>query len=110
MGLGYCPGNVCVVSTFWLSNRNKSIQLFKVAIHELDHTQGLEHCEVKTCFMWDAEGKNPTNEKTEFCKECRQILEAKGWASISSNQFIIPELPNVPAGKLMNEVDQTYSK
>jgi archaemetzincin len=79
MGLGYCPGNACVASTFRLSAKEKKEQLFKVAIHELGHTQGLPHCETKTCFMRDAEGRNPTNEEKEFCGPCRQRLFKKGW-------------------------------
>ena len=79
MGLGFCPGNACVVSTFRLKKDDLSDQLFKVSIHELGHTQGLDHCPVKTCFMRDAEGGNPTNEEKEFCTKCRSWLEAKGW-------------------------------
>jgi len=79
MGLGYCPGNACVSSTFRLSKNEKLMQLFKVSIHELGHTQGLQHCEVKSCFMRDAEGRNPTNEEKEFCFKCKNYLSAKGW-------------------------------
>jgi archaemetzincin len=32
MGLGYCPGNACVVSTFRLTKKNISEQFYKVAI------------------------------------------------------------------------------
>jgi archaemetzincin len=79
MGLGLCPGKACVASTFRLSKTETSLQLFKVAIHELGHTQGLPHCEVKTCFMRDAEGGNPTNGEKEFCPKCKKVLEPKGW-------------------------------
>ncbi|MFL5753076.1 MAG: matrixin family metalloprotease [Bacteroidia bacterium] len=79
MGLGFCPGNSCIASTFRLGKKEIPIQLFKVAIHELGHTQGLNHCEVKTCFMRDAEGGNPTNEEKEFCPKCKLILINAGW-------------------------------
>ncbi|MFL5740421.1 MAG: matrixin family metalloprotease [Flavisolibacter sp.] len=81
MGLGFCPGKSCVASDFRLSVTpgERLIQLFKVSIHELGHTQGLSHCEVKSCFMRDAEGRNPTNEEVEFCKKCKAILVHKGW-------------------------------
>ncbi|MES2131016.1 MAG: matrixin family metalloprotease [Bacteroidota bacterium] len=79
MGLGLCPGNSCVASTFRLSKTNTLDQLFKIAIHELGHTQGLPHCSVKTCFMRDAEGKNHTNELNAFCENCRKHLISKGW-------------------------------
>lgn len=80
MGLGLCPGNSCVASSFRLSKTNTLDQLFKIAIHELGHTQGLPHCPVKTCFMRDAEGKNHTNELNAFCENCRNHLISKGWA------------------------------
>ena len=79
MGLGFCPGNACMVSTFRLSKDQQLMQLFKVAIHELGHTQGLPHCSVKTCFMRDAEGHNTTNEEVEFCEKCKTFLVTKGW-------------------------------
>ena len=79
MGLGYRPGKSCVISSFRLSKKNKDEQLFKVAIHELGHTQGLPHCPEKFCFMRDAEGGNPTDEEKEFCKKCKNFLIKKGW-------------------------------
>ncbi|MBL7713802.1 MAG: matrixin family metalloprotease [Chitinophagaceae bacterium] len=78
MGLGYCPGNACVASDFRLSEKDKWVQLFKVAIHELGHTQGLPHCPVQNCFMRDAKGKNHTDEETDFCPACKQVLLRKG--------------------------------
>jgi len=79
MGLGYCPGNACVVSSYRLSKKNKSEQLYKVALHELGHTEGLPHCKNKTCLMRDAEGGNPLNEEKEFCPSCTKYLKAKKW-------------------------------
>ena len=79
MGLGYRPGKACVASTFRLNKNNKDSQFYKVAIHELGHTQGLPHCPEKTCFMRDAEGGNPTDELKEFCKKCKAHLQSKNW-------------------------------
>jgi archaemetzincin len=79
MGLGFCPGKACIVSTFRLSKNKTSEQLFKVAIHEMGHTFGLPHCGMKCCFMRDAEGGNPTNEEKEFCTKCRSFLNRQGW-------------------------------
>ena len=79
MGLGNCPGNTCVVSTFRLAKENRKSQLFKVAIHELGHTQGLPHCPTPTCYMRDAEGKNPTNEEKGFCEKCKKYLKLTNW-------------------------------
>ena len=79
MGLGYCPGKACVVSTYRLTKTYLAEQFYKVAIHELGHTQGLPHCPDKTCFMRDAEGGNPLNDEKDFCESCRNFLKEKGW-------------------------------
>jgi archaemetzincin len=79
MGLGFCPGSACIASLYRLSKEETDLQLFKVAIHELGHTQGLAHCTVTTCFMRDAEGRNLTGEEKEFCSSCETCLIAKGW-------------------------------
>ena len=79
MGLGYRPGNACVASSFRLNPKNKNEQFYKIAIHELGNTQGLKHCPDKTCFMRDAEGKNPTNEEKDFCQNCKKVLRSKHW-------------------------------
>ena len=79
MGLAFCPGKACIVSTFRLKNANLYDQFYKVAIHELGHTQGLPHCKVKNCFMRDAEGGNPLNEETGFCASCKSFLIQKKW-------------------------------
>jgi archaemetzincin len=79
MGLGFCPGNACVISCFRLNKNNLLNQLFKVVIHELGHTQGLDHCNNKSCMMRDAEGKNTTEEEKDFCPKCKAYLVSKGW-------------------------------
>lgn len=79
MGLSYRPGNACVVSTYRLSKKNKAEQFYKVALHELGHTEGLDHCIVKTCLMRDAEGGNPLDELYAFCPLCTKHLKAKNW-------------------------------
>jgi archaemetzincin len=79
MGLGFQPGNACVVSTFRLQKGELSDQLFKLSLHELAHTQGLPHCKNKTCFMRDAEGGNHLDEETGFCQSCKSFLKSKGW-------------------------------
>ncbi len=79
MGLGFRPGNACVVSTFRLNRQTLDSQFYKVCVHELGHTSGLDHCPQKTCFMRDAEGGNPTDEEFEFCQKCKSYLMKKGW-------------------------------
>ncbi|HLO43854.1 MAG TPA: hypothetical protein VK175_05930 [Leadbetterella sp.] len=79
MGLGFCPGSSCVVSTFRLRKKNLKEQFIKLSLHELGHTQGLPHCENLTCYMRDAKGKNVFDEETDFCLKCKSFLKKKGW-------------------------------
>ena len=80
MGLGFEPGNACIVSTYRLSGNNLLNQLNKLTLHELGHTQGLPHCNIKECFMGDAEGTNHFDEETGFCRSCKSFLKSKGWS------------------------------
>lgn len=82
MGLGFRPGSACVASTFRLSEKNKNAQFYKVAIHELGHTQGLPHCADTSCFMRDAEGGNPLDQEKDFCRSCKAYLKGKNWRLI----------------------------
>lgn len=82
MGLGYRPGKACVASSFRLDASKRKEQFYKIIIHEIGHTQGLKHCPEKTCFMRDAEGGNPTDEETDFCRKCKNYLETKHWKFI----------------------------
>jgi len=82
IGLGQCPGNACVVSTFRLSKRNTEDQLYKICLHELGHTRGLPHCPEKYCYMRDAEGHNVSDELKRFCDKCEGKL-----ASTNSKLF-----------------------
>lgn len=68
MGLGFCPGKACIASCFRLSAAHSAAQLFKVAVHELGHTEGLPHCAVTTCIMKDAEGKMQQRRKSLFVR------------------------------------------
>lgn len=84
MGLGFCPGKSCIASTFRLKGKNRNEKLFKIAIHELGHTQGLaltktKHCLDKACLMRDAEGKDHLDELRYFCSKCKPILIKAGW-------------------------------
>lgn len=79
MGLAFNGGKAGVASTFRVSKTNIKEQYFKVAIHELGHTQGLEHCPDVTCLMTDAKGKNTTDGEKGFCKKCKAHLINRGW-------------------------------
>lgn len=85
MGLGSSLGKSCIASTFKLEGDNRLEKLFKLAIHELGHTQGIaqtttKHCPEKTCLMRDAEGKDHWDELNGFCSKCKPILIDAGWA------------------------------
>lgn len=74
-GLGYKPGHGCVISTFRLKNKNRIVffeRIQKVAVHEIGHNLGLDHCETKNCVMQDAVESISTldNEGFELCDKC----------------------------------------
>jgi archaemetzincin len=83
-GLGYRPGNTCVVSTFRLNRKNPthSHELFnerlaKVCLHEIGHNLGLDHCTSGvSCLMNDARGliKTVDEEKMILCSNCQKKL------------------------------------
>ncbi|MFN5371423.1 MAG: zinc-dependent metalloprotease family protein [Bacteroidia bacterium] len=89
-GLGYRPGNVCVVSTFRLKGLQKSSmrvgrekfeeRLKKVCIHEIGHNLGLDHCtKDPLCLMQAAEGTiaQVDKERMDFCTSCKSILQKR---------------------------------
>ena len=89
-GLGYRPGNVCVISTFRLKGLQKrgmrvgrekfEERLKKVCIHEIGHNLGLDHCTKDAlCLMHAAEGTiaQVDREKMDFCASCKKILEER---------------------------------
>ena len=78
MGLGFCPGRSCVISTFRLkknADQEKiNVRFVKVVLHETGHTFGLPHCNSgdTTCLMEDAAGtiKSVDREQKRLCKSC----------------------------------------
>ncbi len=74
-GLGFCPGNSCVVSSFNFKNADSELvkaRLQKISIHELGHNFGLPHCKNNECVMQDASETLKILDKTkiELCKKC----------------------------------------
>lgn len=79
MGLGYRPGNSCVVSTFRLrktatSQKHFQQRLFKVVVHEMGHNFGLHHCPDENCIMVDAEGQMKLDREKSLCNSCKMKL------------------------------------
>jgi len=80
MGLGFCPGKSCVVSTFRVKTSNQPLlkeRLSKIALHEIGHNLGLGHCSItKDCFMHAAEAsiKQIDREKLDLCTNCKKMI------------------------------------
>ena len=73
-----------MVSTFRLKRKVTEVvfldRLQKVALHEIGHNLGLEHCTNNPrCLMNDAKGtaKQVDNEKIWFCDQCRKLVGMK---------------------------------
>ena len=82
-GLGLRPGNICVISSFekrlgkMATYKLLKERLQKVAIHEVGHNLGLDHCiKNSECLMSDANGTNNQvdHEKMIFCDNCKKTI------------------------------------
>ncbi|WP_300672766.1 matrixin family metalloprotease [Soonwooa sp.] len=78
-GLAYRPGKSAIASSFRTKKESRQEEFFKVAIHELGHTQGLKHCPNPNCLMKSAEGKSFGKEVVDFCDKCKSFLKTKDW-------------------------------
>lgn len=72
LGLSKIPGNSSIVSTY----RIKEKDLWKLAMHEFLHSQGLPHCKKDDihCIMKDAKGKPDFSIKEKLCNDCSSTL------------------------------------
>ncbi len=79
-GLGFCPGESCIVSTYRLrkgtTKENFIMRLKKVSCHELGHNFGLPHCPNTDCIMQDAAEtiKTIDNVALHLCDDCRKKI------------------------------------
>lgn len=85
-GLGELWGTSCVVSSHRLTRKlskkdhKKGLhRVIKVAIHEVGHVLGLNHCKTPKCVMNDAEGtvKTVDRETGHFCDDCKTFLRSR---------------------------------
>lgn len=79
LGLGSLTKQVCVVSTYRMGSDQLDQRLAKVAVHEIGHTLGLNHCtSSSTCVMRDAKGTVKTIDKVslQLCKTCKRRISS----------------------------------
>lgn len=94
LGLANLGGKECIVSAFRCHKRSTervpaSILLAKVAVHEVGHTLGLDHCATRGCLMEDAGGLVRTCDREfDICTRCRTMLRASG--------YTLPDQPHIP--------------
>ena len=94
LGLGDLGGAASVISSFRCARGAKDaaharIRLAKVAVHEIGHTLGLDHCPTPGCLMNDAEGRVASvDDEYDLCPRCRRLLRAGG--------HTIPDAPAIP--------------
>jgi len=74
-GLGYKPGESCIISTYRLKNIKADLfisRVQKISVHEIGHNMGLDHCDIEKCVMQDAVEtiKTVDLEGYELCKKC----------------------------------------
>ena len=79
MGLAYCPGNSCIISTFRIKTKDEKqyfSRLKKVSVHEFGHNLGLKHCNDKKCVMTDAVESVQTidNAELQLCEKCNSAI------------------------------------
>jgi len=90
-GLADLPGYVAMMSLHRLRHTTQTdvleARMLKLALHELGHTHGLEHCKRLDCVMCFSPNLNHLDQSgTVFCPTCQQKLTAK----ITAETLIAP--------------------
>jgi archaemetzincin len=94
IGVAEASGKACVISSYRCKMGAKDqlqarIRLAKVAVHEIGHTLGLDHCSTVGCLMQDARGHVSTCDgEFDLCARCRSQLKAQG--------HTLPDNPSIP--------------
>jgi len=81
MGTSILGEYKCIVSSRLPTSGKEQTEenLIKLALHELGHAFGLNHCPNQHCYMVDAEHKMKFPQTTGFCESCKSKLNANGW-------------------------------
>jgi archaemetzincin len=82
MGLAYCPGRACVISSYRVKRTSRNRQhlirrMTVLALHELGHAYALPHC-TNSCLMHDATGKMNLDNTENYCASCFAKLKKRG--------------------------------
>ena len=91
LGLATIDGAACVLSSFRCKRQAKNaeharVRFAKVAVHEIGHTFGLDHCPNRGCLMEDGGGSVLTTDREyDLCYDSRRSLLERGVALASGD-------------------------
>ncbi len=97
LGLATIDGRLGVLSSFRCGRGTRTaeaalIRFGKVAVHEVGHTLGLDHCPTLACLMEDAKGTVMTTDREyDLCPACRKRLQALGRQARSNPSIPWPQ-------------------